>query len=71
MFASEGICMGAEGANTYTVAFSCQTMDPNTSDCWGRLTGTGGSYANRTGMASWRGVRDGKALTSAGNGSWN
>jgi hypothetical protein len=74
IFSGEGICVVSEGGGTFSVAFSCQSMDAKdeVSDCWGRLTGMSGSYANKSGMASWRGTRsaDGK-LGSAGTGSWN
>jgi len=74
-FTSQGICMADEGASQFSVAFSCQAMDAAgaVSDCWGRLTGMTGTYANKTGMASWRGIRsaDKKSIVSTGTGSWN
>lgn len=75
MFTSTGICEVDEGGNKFSVAFSCQAMDPKNTiaDCWGRLTGVSGSYQNKTGTASWRGVQsaDGKTANISGSGAWN
>jgi hypothetical protein len=74
-FTTMGFCNGEEGASKYTVAFSCAAMnDKNTAaDCWGRLTGISGTYANKTGTASWRATQgaDGKSGTATGAGVWN
>ena len=71
MFASHGLCVAEDGANKFSVAFSCQAIDAANTDCWARLTGMSGTYLNKIGMASWHGVRNGNTLTSAGTGQWN
>jgi hypothetical protein len=75
IFQAEGICTVEEGADKFTVAYSCQALDPksNAADCWGRLTGTAGAVANKTGMATWHGVdsADHKTGTFSGAGMWN
>jgi hypothetical protein len=72
LFTSTGFCTGEEGADKYTVAFSCQG-DEKGGDCWGRLTGTGGAFQNKTGTVTWHGTQnaDGKGGTATGQGAWN
>jgi hypothetical protein len=75
IFQAEGICTVDEGTDQFTVAYSCQVLDPksNGADCWGRLTGTGGGVANKIGVVSWHGIdsADHKTGTFAGTGMWN
>ena len=75
MFQVEGICTVDEGADQFTVGYSCQMLNPksNAADCWGRLTGTGGTVAHKTGTATWHGVDnpDHKSGTFSGAGMWN
>ncbi len=75
MFQSDGICTVDEGSDQFTVSYVCQVLDAksNSADCWGRLTGTGGSVANKAGTAVWHGVdsADHKSGTFSGAGMWN
>jgi hypothetical protein len=75
MFQSDGMCTVDEGADQFTVSYVCQVLDSksNGADCWGRLTGTGGTLANKAGSAVWHGVdsADHKSGTFSGTGMWN
>ena len=74
LMTGEGVCTVSDTMGTFNVGFQCQgDAKTNSADCWARVTGSGGGYANKLGTASWHSAdsADHKSLTYAGAGQWN
>jgi len=74
LITGEGVCTASDTMGAFSVAFQCQgDVKANSADCWARIVGTGGGYANKMGTASWHSVNtaDLKSLTYSGTGQWN
>ena len=64
-FGSNTVCKYNDASGeTYVARTTCETPGP-TSDCWGKLTGTGGAFKGRTGAYTFH-----NAQGSVGTGFW-
>jgi hypothetical protein len=64
-FGSSGVCT-YDGADSYSVAYTCAPPANNGNDCWGRLMGTGGQFKGRTGLITFHAGQN-----PQGTGLWN
>ncbi|HEY5288612.1 MAG TPA: hypothetical protein VIJ59_01135 [Caulobacteraceae bacterium] len=74
IFAQHGICTFSDATGAGTILFGCNPIkDPAEADCVGRLGGTGGAYAGRTGTITWHAKNspDGKTGAVWGEGHWD
>lgn len=76
IFQTYGACVYTElTGDQASIVIGCDFTNKaqTEADCWGGLTGTVGSVANKTGTISWHQKlgADGKSGTASGTGQWN